>query len=224
MRNKFLFIILILFITASTAVYLIIQNNNAKKTISQPPTLITDINTTPVPTNSNTPIAATILVEPIGNALSRVIKKSFGIYVSPNNSAVSPEKFTGYHTGVDFEILSVEQNNDVIIYAVCAGPLILKKYAAGYGGVAVQQCDLSIGKVSIIYGHLRLSSINAIINDQFKAGEQIGVLGTGYSTETDGERKHLHLSIHKGASINLLGYVQKPEELSQWLDALTLLK
>ena len=43
--------------------------------------------------------------------------------------------------------------------AVCTGPLRLKEWATGYGGVAVEQCQLDKQTVTIIYGHLRLASI-----------------------------------------------------------------
>ncbi|MDD5290486.1 MAG: M23 family metallopeptidase, partial [Patescibacteria group bacterium] len=129
-----------------------------------------------------------------------------------------PEKFSGYHTGVDLETTPAEQNIDVPIFAVCSGQLLLKEWASGYGGVAVQKCEINNQTVTVIYGHLKLASIQTKINQELAAGEQIGVLGQGYSTETDGERKHLHLGIHLGATINILGYVQKESELSQWLD------
>jgi len=136
--------------------------------------------------------------EPIDNALTRVTKKPFGIKVSPDNSPISPEKFSGYHTGVDFETFPNEQESDVNIYVVCTGPLLLKKYTSGYGGVAVQQCNIEGSDVTVIYGHLKLDSISAKTGQNLNSGEQIGILGKGYSTETDGERKHLHLGVHKG--------------------------
>jgi murein DD-endopeptidase MepM/ murein hydrolase activator NlpD len=164
------------------------------------------------------------IAEPIDNALTRVTKKPFGIKISPKNSPVSPEKFAGYHTGADFETLTEEQDSDVQIYAICAGPLDLKKYATGYGGVAVQKCKIDNSDVTVIYGHLKLDSISATIGQNLNPGELIGLLGKGYSTETDGERKHLHLGIHKGTAINILGYVQVQSQLSNWIDAMTLLK
>lgn len=158
------------------------------------------------------------LSEPISGALARVTKKTFGLYVSPGYSPVSPEKFTGFHTGIDFETTPEEQNTDVAVYAACEGKLLLKKYATGYGGIVVQACVLDDQNVTVIYGHLRLASILPIIGDELKVGDKIAVLGTGYSSETDGERKHLHFSIHKGTAINILGYVQKQADLSSWLN------
>lgn len=168
---------------------------------------------------ASTPSKVNEIVEPIAGAMSRVTKKPFGIKISLKDSPVQPERFSGYHTGVDFETTEVEQNIEVPIYAICSGPLVLKKYATGYGGVAVQSCQIEKNEVTVIYGHLRLASITQKIKQEIKAGEQIGFLGKGYSTETDGERKHLHLGIHYGEQVILLGYVQKQSELSAWLDA-----
>lgn len=179
------------------------------------------------PANSAAPISAstsTWFYLPVNNALARVTKKPFGIKVSPGHSPISPEKFSGYHTGVDFETLPAEQNIDTPIYAVCTGPLIYKKWVSGYGGVTIQSCQINKEDVTIIYGHLKLSSINIKLNQKITAGTQLGILGQGYSTETDGERKHLHLGIHQGKTLNLLGYVQNPKDLNNWLDATTYLR
>lgn len=176
-------------------------------------------NATSSPSASPTQLAQARLMVPIANALLRLTKKPFGIYITPKTSPVQPEKFTGYHTGIDFETTPAEANIDVPIFAACDGKLLMKKYATGYGGVAVQSCILDNNPVTIIYGHLRLSSVIPNIGDSLKAGDKIAVLGTGYSTETNGERKHLHFGIHKGTSVNILGYVQKQSDLSGWLDA-----
>ena len=155
---------------------------------------------------------------PISQAKTRITKKFFGTFVSPNNSPVSPERFTGYHTGVDFETFSGEENKDISVLALCDGNLGLKEYASGYGGVAIQNCVLNQQAVTVVYGHLKLASISISKGASLKRGDKIGILGKGFSSETDGERKHLHLSIHKGTAITILGYVQKSSELSSWLD------
>jgi len=161
---------------------------------------------------------------PISDALTRVNKKPFGIHVSPDNSPVSPEKFAGYHTGVDFETTESEQNSEVPVYAICSGPLQLKKTATGYGGVAVQSCRIKEESVTIIYGHLRLESVNISLNTTINQGQILGILGKGYSQETAGERKHLHLGIHRGPTVSLLGYVSGEDKLDQWIDFLSLVK
>lgn len=162
-------------------------------------------------------------VFPIQDALTRVTKKPFGIYITPATSPVQPEKFTGYHTGVDFETFSQEESIDVVVATICDGPLLQKRTATGYGGVVVQSCQIDGQPVTVIYGHIKLASVIAAVGQKLKAGERLAILGKGYSSETDGERKHLHLGIHKGNAINILGYAQKEADLAQWINPLPLL-
>jgi hypothetical protein len=170
------------------------------------------------------PPGGTAWVAPISNARARITKKPFGIYVTPKNSPVNPERFTGYHTGVDFETTPAEQNVDVPIYAVCAGKLFYTNWVKGYGGVAVESCTLNGQPVTVLYGHLNFASImSSVAGTPLAAGQKLAVLGKGYSTQTDGERKHLHLAVHRGATINFLGYVQSKSALSAWVDAATLI-
>lgn len=160
---------------------------------------------------------------PISNSLSRMTKKFFGTYVTPQNSPVSPERFTGFHTGLDFETTEAEQNIDVPVSAICYGKLLTKTTGSGYGGYVVQSCTINDKAVTVVYGHLRLSSITAKVGDELKAGDEIGVLGTGYSEETDGERKHLHLGIHIGSEVNIAGYLTNENALSGWMNPKTIL-
>jgi murein DD-endopeptidase MepM/ murein hydrolase activator NlpD len=165
-----------------------------------------------------TPAAAAVFVAPLNDALSRITKKPFGLYVRPGDSPVSPERFQGYHAGVDFETTVAEQGTDVVVRAICTGSLLVKKWASGYGGVAVQACRIGTQDVTVVYGHLRLASVDVALKQEVKQGERIGLLGTGFSAETDGERKHLHLGVHKGTAIDIRGYVQTKTELDQWID------
>ncbi len=160
---------------------------------------------------------------PLDRALERITKKPFGIQIFKANSPVQPEKFSGFHTGTDLETFENEQDKDIQVRAICEGKILLKKQASGYGGVAVQECQLNSQSVTVIYGHLKFSSIKAQ-GTLLKAGDILGILGKGYSSETDGERKHLHLAVHKGVSVNILGYVQKQEDLENWFDPLEFLK
>ncbi len=200
--------------------------------IQPEPVTLTETTPTPSPTKSEEPTSTpTINTEwqfPISDAAGRVSKKPFGIYITKQNSPIQPEKFSGYHTGVDFEVTDNEQNSDVEIKAICNGPILLKKWATGYGGVASQKCNLNSEDVTVIYGHLNIDSVKnnppAGGGDELKAGDVLGILGKGYSTETDGERKHLHLAIHKGPGVNILGYVQNKADLQNWMDAMTVLK
>lgn len=168
--------------------------------------------------------AKTTFQKPISNAKSRITKKPFGIKISPKNSPVKPERFSGYHTGVDFETLPKEQNIDIPIYAICNGTLIYKNWVSGYGGVAIEKCLLNKQYITVLYGHLKYSSISNKVGQKILQGNKIAILGKGYSKETDGERKHLHLGIHKSPKIYLQGYVGTKKELQSWLDLSQYLK
>ncbi|MFH0969400.1 MAG: M23 family metallopeptidase [Patescibacteria group bacterium] len=155
---------------------------------------------------------------PLDRTSEKITKKPFGIYITPATSPVQPEKFQGYHAGTDFEIFPEELNINVPVKAVCSGKLLLKEYASGYGGVAVESCELNGNPITVIYGHLKLASITSKIDGNLNAGDTIGILGRDKSIETDGERKHLHLGFHKGTAINIKGYVASQSELSGWID------
>jgi hypothetical protein len=157
---------------------------------------------------------------PIARARERVLKKPFGMYITPETSPVENDRFTGYHVGVDFETFASEQDADVPVFAICDGPVLLKTMAKGYGGLLVQECDLADRKVQIIYGHVLLESVTAIAGQELQAGERIASLGRGYTEETDGARKHLHLGIHDGERINVRGYVKEQGDETDWLDAM----
>lgn len=163
-----------------------------------------------------------ILVFPIDRPGERVTKKPFGIYITSKNSPIHPEKFSGYHTGTDFETFPEEQNSNVPVYAITSGKIILEKWSGGYGGVLVESAEINGSPVTIVYGHLNLASLNKKTGDNLNAGEQIGFLGEGYSQQTDGERKHLHLGIYKGSAVSILGYVQNKNDLGQWIEPLSI--
>ncbi len=160
-------------------------------------------------------------VSPLDRGNERVTKKPFGILIHKATSPIQPERFSGYHTGADFEIFPEESDIDVTVSAVCTGSLLSKRSVSGYGGVVIQSCEHDGKPVTIIYGHLRLAGIKMQKGATLSAGKAIGMLGTGYSVETDGERKHLHLGIHKGATPDIRGYVSDANDLSGWIDPLS---
>ena len=174
----------------------------------------------PRPEPSDVPMAET-LTAPISRAAERVTKKPFGIEIHPSTSPVPNDRFDGFHVGVDFETTEEEQGIDVPVYVACPGPLLFRQHARGYGGVAVQRCRLDGQEVTVIYGHLRLTSIQAKPGQMLRPGEEIGVLGTGHGPETDGVRKHLHFGLHASATAtDIRGYVKTRAETEGWLDAL----
>lgn len=155
---------------------------------------------------------------PIDRVKERITEKPFGLKVAPGNSPVDPERFSGYHTGVDFEIFDHEQNQDMGVRAFCGGPLREKRTADGYGGVMVQECMLGDQAITVVYGHLDIASVQGKVGEYISPGHEIGLLGSALSKETDGERKHLHFGIHKGTRIELRGYVARESDLDQWHD------
>jgi hypothetical protein len=171
-----------------------------------------------LPTSSSSTLSGTLLQWPLLRGVERITKKPFGIYITPKNSPVQPERFTGYHTGVDFETYEDEQNGDVVVFAACGGKILVSRFASGYGGVVVQSCFVNNQQVTIIYGHLRLLSVTKKVGEVIGVGDKLAVLGTGYSSETDNERKNLHFGIHIGTGINILGYVGSKDSLSGWVD------
>lgn len=161
--------------------------------------------------------------EPIVNSLERITKKPFGIYITPENSPVSDERFAGYHTGTDFEVTAEEIGKEMPITTICEGEILVKNSISGYGGVIVQGCKIKSSDVTVLYGHLDLSSSNLKPGDNVNGGIFLANLGNNKSRETDGERKHLHLGIHRGNKINYLGYVQNRNLLENWVNYETLI-
>jgi len=155
---------------------------------------------------------------PMDQAEKRITKKTFGMFIDPETSPVRPDKFRGFHTGTDWEIFPDEMETNVPVRAVCSGILRLKKDASGYGGVAVEECQLSGESVTVVYGHLDLKSIGSDPGERLKAGEIVGFLGAHESSQTDGARKHLHLAFHLGENIDLKGYIDSERKLSDWVD------
>jgi murein DD-endopeptidase MepM/ murein hydrolase activator NlpD len=161
-------------------------------------------------------------VLPIDNFISGQTKKKFGQYITPATSPVQPEKFTGYHTGVDIEV--PQDETDVPVFALADGNVLFVGRVNGYGGVIIMQFIYQDQSYTALYGHIRLSSSSLKQGDQVMRGQQLAVLGSPNSAETDGERKHLHFAIHQGTALEYRGYVQKPAELSNWLDPNILFK
>lgn len=162
--------------------------------------------------------------EPISDSLARITKKPFGIFVEPGRSPVPNERFIGWHTGTDFEVFRSEADKRLPIYAICSGQLLMKKEAIGYGGVIVQSCTIAGQPVTVIYGHLNLEDKKTInLGLEISQREEIGSLAMA-GRFTDNERRHLHLGIHKGESIDIRGYVERRDELVGWINYQELMK
>ena len=199
----------------------------AKKTSNNLPSTQTP---SPAPTattspKSNTPAVTplkedpvSILDNPVANFKNRVTQKPFGIYITPQSSPVQPERFSGYHTGADAEYQDVSSN--IPVYAVADGTIVLSRTASGYGGVFMIEIELNGIKHNVLYGHIRPSTLPTV-DQNVTRGQQIALLGTGFSSETDGERQHLHFAILSDNSLNIKGYVSTKADLSGWIDPLS---
>ncbi|MDO8559806.1 MAG: M23 family metallopeptidase, partial [bacterium] len=87
----------------------------------------------------------------------------------------------------------------------------------GYGGMLIIRHTVAGRTVSALYGHLDLNSARAT-GTKVKAGEQIAILGDHKSSETDGERKHLHFHLWDGDGEKLSGYAQTEAALGDYLN------
>lgn len=169
--------------------------------------------------NQSGQITESVFSYPVLEFKGRITKKTFGQFITRENSPVQPERFSGYHTAVDVEYSDVE--GDVPVYALADSIVVLSRTATGYGGVIVLDFEFEGKRRTAIYGHIKPSTLPAV-NTRFNKGDRIALLGDGYSSETDGERKHLHFGIRSDNQVNILGYVQNESELSGWQNPLDL--
>lgn len=195
------------------------QNTVQATTDNAPPVTTTNVQPTIV-----TKSVAPALVVPIDNFFTRVTTKPFGILINPKTSPVQPERFAGYHTGADAETTPEEQTALIPIRSIAVGTVVFAGYVTGYGGIIMIEHTVDGETITALYGHLRHTSFAVKVNDIVAVGQHIADLGTGYSTETDGERRHLHLGIIKGQHQNTTGYVNSASRLNPWEDPVTWLK
>lgn len=194
-------------------------------------TVAVDTNTEPKKpeTNTNTasdtnttapvaPDAPSMIMPPMVDFISRVTKKPFGIHITPSTSPIQPEQFSGYHTGADAEMTAAEADLDLAVKSVAAGTVLFAGRVDGYGGVIVIRHTINDEPLLSLYGHLRISSFTVKAGSGVKQGQQLAVLGTGFTSETDGERKHLHFGLIRGTTITYRGYVERESELDAWVD------
>lgn len=215
--KKIIFVILILLAISLVAYYFVYFRNKPSiiKSLASPSPSIS-ASATAITSLSSTPQSQ--FAEPVKDFNARVTKKPFGIYITPQNSPVQPERFSGYHTGADAEYEDITA--DVPVYAIGDGTITYSQWTSGYGGCFILKIDINGSPHSVLYGHIRPLTLPSV-GQTYKKGEQIAVLGTGYSTETDGERRHLHLGILSNDRIDVKGYVSAQSQLSGWLDPLS---
>lgn len=158
-------------------------------------------------------------LSPTSEFEARITKKKFGSYITPATSPVQPERFSGYHTGVDVEF--TDTTKDVPVRAITNGIVTFSGFIGGYGGVILVTHKIENVSRTALYGHLDPASLKSA-GEKVKKGQTIGNLGDGQTQEADGERKHLHFAILTNTRQDFRGYVQTKSELASWLDPLSL--
>jgi dienelactone hydrolase len=153
---------------------------------------------------------------------TRVTKKPFGLEVSPEHSPVSPERFRGFHAGTDFELSASENPLAFEVPAICDGVILSAGRVSGYGGAVTERCSIDGSEASVVYGHLAVSALRVKTGQNVIAGQALGRLGKGNTAETDYERSHVHIGIHRGPKSDVRGYVQTRDALKEWIDPLSL--
>ena len=158
----------------------------------------------------------------------RQLYKSFGQNITSefytNKRDLFPNTFLGYHAGVDLESFDNEKADKVLVpvYAITNGTIIYKGNLKGYGGVILLRLN-GINNVAL-YGHVKLpAELN--VNDKITVGTKLTHLGDNFSSETSGERKHLHFAILKGSDLYFRGH--EPNEFNlnkQWEDPIKFLQ
>ena len=147
---------------------------------------------------------------PVKNFYKNQTVNPFGVYRNG--------RFVGYHSGVDIEVDPEDLDREVPVYAIYDGEVTKVSYAGGYGGVVAIKHNFEGNKdLTSIYGHLRLRDIKVNEGQKITSGYLIGYLGAAYTSETAAERKHLHFGLNKNSDLDIRGYVDNLEELSNWL-------
>lgn len=164
---------------------------------------------------------------PLEKTLDRPSDKSFGqfidkkFYIGKENRF--PNQFYGYHAGADLEIFPEELNTEVPVLAVTSGAISYIGQVSGYGGLILEKMDNE--DLTALYGHLKFQDSNLKVGDKVQAGQKIAGLGNAFSSETGGERKHLHFGIYKGQDLYFKGYETSQNNLeAKWLDPLKFLQ
>lgn len=185
------------------------NKTTTKSTIASVPSTIT---TTTVTKNVSQ------VYYPISRYNERIKIKWYGKKVlSSDPIPTCGRSFSGYHVGDDLEIFPGEKNREINVYAITSGVVKQTGNVGGYGGLVVIESMIAGQKYTIYYGHIK-DTLGLAVGQSVKVGQKLAILGTGCSTETDGERKHLHFAIHTGPAIDVRGYVPSTNYLKNWID------
>ena len=148
------------------------------------------------------------VVLPVDEYAQRRTLKTHGEYIE--------DRFSGYHVGDDIEFVDVE--GDTLVYAIADGEVTYASTASGYGGVIILAHQVEGETISAVYGHVEIASALVAAGDTVEKGQQIGILGDHESSETDGERKHIHFALYQGSGVTLAGYTGTADSVDGWIN------
>ncbi len=163
---------------------------------------------------------ASSMMQPLDQAVNRPMPLNFGLHVTTDpaeNPIDPPEAFAGYHAAIDYEVSAEELDAEVPVYAICGGEVVYSGFAEGYGGLLVHRCRIRSQMVTVLYGHLVREGLPKV-GETVTAGQKIAILAPARSPDSGGNRKHLHLGIHRGRGVDIRGYVQSEEELEDYMN------
>jgi murein DD-endopeptidase MepM/ murein hydrolase activator NlpD len=160
---------------------------------------------------------------PVTDYKNRESLKHFGEYFSAasyvGKNAIFPNHYVGYHAGTDLEILPGEADTSVPVFAIGNGKIVFSGPVSGYGQVILEKLDAVT--YTALYGHV-VPTVKS--GQSVSAGTQIAILGQAFSSQTGGERKHLHLGIYRGSGNYFKGYEPTKTALdARWIDPLAFL-
>jgi hypothetical protein len=147
------------------------------------------------------------LVLPVENYVNNRHVKAFGEYIE--------DRFVGFHVADDLEFADVA--GEVSVSAIANGTVVQAEFVSGYGGLVRIEHSIDGEKITALYGHLDLKSVNLEIGESVVKGQELGFLGDHESAETDGERKHLHFGLYEGNQIRINGYEARENAVKSWL-------
>jgi len=175
---------------------------------------------TPAPEPESEPAPTPTVYYPLPNYPPRVTERVYGTYYSKAKSGelACGGQFSGYHNGDDLEATPAEIDQEVPVFAIADGKVREFNRINGYGGLLIIEHTIAGQTMTANYGHVDLNQPKVTVGGTVKAGQVAAYLGAHCSSETDGERKHLHFSLHKGTIIDVKGYVQSQAALAEWLN------
>lgn len=156
-------------------------------------------------------IKRSTVVLPVKEYAQRSTVKRFGDFVQ--------DRFQGYHVGDDIEFNDQESlNQEIPVVSISDGIVTRVDSISGYGGFLSINHEIDGKTLHANYGHLDLRSTKLKQGDRVAKGQFLANLGDHKSSETDGERKHLHFALYEGTQTRINGYEALSKNVANWIN------